>query len=162
MEDIFFLTTFDGLYFSHHCTHITNYNLSHVGPLWAAFMYCINKTSHITVTLLLFIYLGYLDYHRHGNGRRTIYISYIFIQHLSTVCLVGIALHLKVIFSCPSILLDRKFSIKKFKWRLLPHFYHLNNNYWLPLCWFTLFVEHKAKSFCLLKVTTSPAFAQRK
>ena len=45
---------------------------------------------------------------------------------------------------------------------LLPHFYHLNNNYWLPLCWFTLFVEHKARSFCLLKVTTSPAFVQRK
>ena len=29
-----FLTTFYGLYFSHHYTHITNYNVfSHVGPL---------------------------------------------------------------------------------------------------------------------------------
>ena len=33
-----------------------------------------NKTSHITVTLLLSIYLGYLGYRRHGNERRTVYI----------------------------------------------------------------------------------------
>ena len=29
------------VYISVISTHITNYNLSHVGPLWAAFMYCI-------------------------------------------------------------------------------------------------------------------------
>ena len=33
------------------------------------------KTSHITVTLLLSIYLRYQDYHRHGNVKRTVYIS---------------------------------------------------------------------------------------
>ena len=31
------------VYISVNNTHITNYNLSHVGPLWAAFMYCICK-----------------------------------------------------------------------------------------------------------------------
>ena len=33
-----------------------------------------NKKSQITVTLLLSIYLGYLDSRRHRNGRRTAYI----------------------------------------------------------------------------------------
>ena len=36
-KESIFLTTIYGLYFSHHYTHITNYNLSHFGPLWAAF-----------------------------------------------------------------------------------------------------------------------------
>ena len=45
-----FLTTVYGLYFSHHCTHITNYNPSHVGPLWAAFMYCIYTCLFISKT----------------------------------------------------------------------------------------------------------------
>ena len=37
----FFFDPFYGLYFSHQPTHITNYNVSLVGPLWAASMYYI-------------------------------------------------------------------------------------------------------------------------
>ena len=36
-----FLTTFYGLSFSHHYTYYKHYNLLHVGPLWAAFIYCL-------------------------------------------------------------------------------------------------------------------------
>ena len=55
-----FLTTFYGLYFSHH-SHITNYNLSHVGPLCTAFMYCINTClSDLWADLLVGTLLNYL------------------------------------------------------------------------------------------------------
>ena len=38
-EDIFFDNLLWSI-FQSSLTHITNYNFSHVGPLWAAFMYC--------------------------------------------------------------------------------------------------------------------------
>ena len=40
-------------------THITNYNLSHIGPLWAAFTYCIYTCLSdlwvLVIQLLIFI-----------------------------------------------------------------------------------------------------------
>ena len=37
-------------------THITNYNLSHVGPLWAAFMYCIYTCLSDLWVLVMLMY----------------------------------------------------------------------------------------------------------
>ena len=51
-EDIF-LTSIYGLYFSHHHTHITNYNLPHAGPR-AAFMYCIYTCLSYFWVLVMF------------------------------------------------------------------------------------------------------------
>ena len=47
-EEEIYLTTFYGLYFSHHFTLITNYNLSHVGPLWAAFSWTSSTPVFLT------------------------------------------------------------------------------------------------------------------
>ena len=52
-----FLTTIYGPYSSHHYTHVTNYNFSHVVPLWAGFMYCIYTClSELWVLLMLFFF----------------------------------------------------------------------------------------------------------
>ena len=41
-KDGIFLTTIYGLYFSHHLQITLQITILHVGPLWAASMYCIN------------------------------------------------------------------------------------------------------------------------
>ena len=53
-----------------------------------------------TVTLLLSIYLGKLDYRRHGNGTRTVYIHIVILTFSSPLVLLFITFY--YFFLCPS------------------------------------------------------------
>ena len=64
-------------------THITNHNLSHVGPLWAALMYCIwyPASTAVFLTLRVLVLMAYQPYARAPNT----YWNYIFIFKLEQI-----------------------------------------------------------------------------